>query len=302
MSEPFVDEGDVPRMTRTVQWLVALCLGVFFVQFTLVGAANMQHALGFSVSALPARWWTVGTHPFVHAGFWPLALNVYLLLLFGPRLEQAWGAREFRNYFIWCALGGWILHALFVREGLLLGSTAGVLGVALAYGSRWAEESAYLFMTIPIRVKWLAGSLMGVVVTVGLLSSPDGGAVASLASFGGLAAGWLYLRTAGGAGIDRLRERVSSVPDVPNEPPRAVPRSQPRLRERSREVDDIVAQSARATRQGSVPVNRPEAAPRDRSTDLDRVLEKISQSGLDSLTPEERRVLEERSRELRRDD
>jgi hypothetical protein len=35
---------------------------------------------------------------------------------------------------------------------------------------------------------------------------------------------------------------------------------------------------------------------------LDRVLDKISQLGIDSLTGEERRILEERSKELRKND
>jgi hypothetical protein len=41
---------------------------------------------------------------------------------------------------------------------------------------------------------------------------------------------------------------------------------------------------------------------RDRRTELDRVLDKISQLGIDSLTGDERRILEERSRELRKSD
>ena len=47
---------------------------------------------------------------FVHSGFWALVLNAYLLFIFGPRLEQAWGTRVFRNFFFWCGLGGWLAH------------------------------------------------------------------------------------------------------------------------------------------------------------------------------------------------
>ncbi|NUQ13666.1 MAG: rhomboid family intramembrane serine protease, partial [Gemmatimonadaceae bacterium] len=38
---------------------------------------------------------------------------------------------------------------------------------------------------------------------------------------------------------------------------------------------------------------------RDGQAELDRVLDKISESGLESLTADERKLLEERSRELR---
>jgi hypothetical protein len=80
----------------------------------------------------------------------------------------------------------------------------------------------------------------------------------------------------------------------------------PRNRERVRDIDDIVAQSQQAVSQRVVPAapsapTRPHAD-REGLTELDRVLDKISQTGIDSLTGDERRILEERSRELRRND
>src|SRR5574338_392074 len=134
-SEPLaqlsVDEPQGPRMTPAVQWLIALNLLVFFLQFTLFGASNMRDMLGFRLEELPAQWWTIGTHMFVHAGFWTLLLNMSLLFVFGPRLEQSWGTRAFRNFFFWCGLGGWLAHVLIVRDGSLIGASGAVLGVAL---------------------------------------------------------------------------------------------------------------------------------------------------------------------------
>jgi membrane associated rhomboid family serine protease len=301
MSTTPVEEQDFPRMTRAVQWLIALNVAVFFLQFTLFGAANMQQALGYRFERLPDGWWTVGTHLFVHGGFWQLALNVYMLFLFGPRVEGAWGSREFRHLFIWAGLGGWLAHMLLFRDAMLLGATSAVLGVSLAYALRWADEEVYLFLAIPVRVKWLVATMIGINLAVGVLSTGAGSGAAYLAHLGGLVAAWLFLRTSTGAGIDRLRQRVSSVPDLPDEPPRAVPRSLPRSRERARDVDEIVAQSQQALRSQRVSPSEP-AGERtaERQADLDRVLDKISQLGIDSLTSEERKVLEERSRELRR--
>jgi hypothetical protein len=80
----------------------------------------------------------------------------------------------------------------------------------------------------------------------------------------------------------------------------------PRTRERARDVDDIVVQSQQAVSQRVAPQPWLPVAPRraanERMTELDRVLDKISQLGIDSLTGDERRILEERSRELRKDD
>ncbi|MGH9783691.1 MAG: rhomboid family intramembrane serine protease, partial [Terriglobia bacterium] len=277
-----------------------------FLQFTVFGANNMREALGFRADELPAQWFTIGTHLFVHSGFWTLSLNVFLLFVFGPRLEHAWGTKAFRNFFVWCGLGGWLVHTLLVRDATLVGSTAAVLGVSLAYALRWPDAEIYLFLTFPMRVKWLVAALTGIVLMVGVLESSDGSGLATLAHAGGLLAAWIFWRTStAGAGFDRLRQRVNPVPDLPDESPRAVPRSMPRTRERAREVDDIVAQSQQAVSQRvapAVPSAPPVRTAGERLTELDRVLDKISQLGIDSLTGEERRILEERSRELRKND
>ena len=289
-------------MTPAVRWLIALNAAVFFLQFTLFGPENVRDVLGYRLVDQPGQWWSIGTHMFVHESFWTLLLNMYLLFLFGPRLEQVWGTRAFRSLYLWCGLGGLVLHTVLVREAVLAGATGAVLGVSMAYAMRWADEEVYLFMTFPVRVRWLVAMLVAITMAVGVIKAGDGGSAAYLAHAGGLAVAWMFGRTSSvGVGFDRLRQRVSPEPDAPDETPRAVPRSMPRTRERAREVDEIVAQSRQAlTRQAapSAPV-APVRAVREGMTELDRVLDKISESGIDSLTAKERRLLEERSRELR---
>lgn len=303
MTQALPDQQDIPRLTPAVQWLMALNAVVFFLQVTLFGTESVRDALGYRVVEQPGQWWTIGTHLFVHGSFWALVLNLYLLFLFGPRLEQAWGTRAFRNFYLWCGLGGLLLHTLLVRDSVLAGATGAVLGVAMAYAMRWPNEEVYLFLTFPVRVRSLVLVLIAITLAVGVIQAGDAGAIASLAHAGGVAVAWMFGRTSSaGVGFDRLRQRVSPVPDVPDETPRAVPRSMPRTRERAREVDEIVTQSQQAlARQQAAPSPAPaQARPaREGQAELDRVLDKISESGIDSLTADERKVLEERSRELR---
>jgi membrane associated rhomboid family serine protease len=295
------DDTDAPRMTRAVQWLIAINVAIYFLQLTVVGARNMEFALGFQVSDLGHAWWTIVSYMFVHGGLWHIALNMYTLYLFGPRVEHSWSPGEFTRYYVLCGLGGWFAHLLFARESLLVGASAAVFGVTLAYVRRWPDEELYLFGVLPIKAKWLVPLLVTTNLVSGVFAGESGGGVAYMAHLGGLAAGWLYLRTSSSTGIDKLKQRVSQVPDIPDEPPRAVPRSLPRSREKAQEVDDIVAKSkAMTTRRPAVlpPVAKPTVA---RASDLDHVLDKISEHGLDSLTSEERRLLEEMSKKLRRE-
>jgi len=302
MSFTSVDEQEAPRLTPAVQWLIALNVAVFFIQLTLVGQADVQRALAFEVHDLGRSWWTIATYMFVHGGFWHLALNMYTLYLFGPRIERAWSAGEFARYYILCGLGGWFAHLLFARNAILFGASAAVLGVMLAYAMRWPDDEIYVFGVVPLRVKWTVAMLAAVILITGMAGTQVAGTdrltgVAYLAHLGGLAAGWLYLRTSSATSLDRLKQRVSQIPDVPDETPRPIPRL-PRSREKVQEVDDIVAKSkaAVARRQASSPPTpSPKAAPKRPDDQLNVVLDKISEQGLESLTSDERRILEEMS-------
>jgi hypothetical protein len=206
-------------------------------------------------------------------------------------------------FYLWCGLGGWLFHLLFARNGLLFGASAATLGVMLAYAMRWPDDEVLAFWVVPMKVKWLV--LMLAIVNLangawGSMTASSSG-VAYFAHVGGLAFAWLWMRTPSAQSLDRLRQRVSQVPDIPDETPRAIPRSLPRSRERTNEVDEVVAKSkAIVSKRPATPavVSTP---PRDkRSAELDMVLDKISQKGLSSLTSEERRLLEEMSKELRK--
>src|SRR5688572_8793712 len=255
MSYAHAEDAEYPRVTPAVQWLIAINVAIYFLQLTVVGADNMQLALGFQVRDLGHSWWTIVTYMFAHGGFWHLALNMYTLWLFGPRVEHAWSAGEFSRYYILCGLGGWFAHLLFARNSLLIGASAAVLGVTLAYAMRWPDDEVYLFGVVPLKVKWMVAMLIVANLVGGMTAGEQASGIAYLAHLGGLAAGWLYLRTSSATSIDRLRQRVSQIPEVPDETPRAIPRSLPRSREKVQEIDDIVAKSKAAV------ARRPVVAP-----------------------------------------
>lgn len=295
MSYPITDEQDHPRITPAVQWLIAANALIFFLQLTVVSRSDMIGALGFELQDFEtSSWWTIITYMFVHAGFWHLALNMYTLWLFGPRVEHSWTSGGFVRYYVWCGLGGWLFHLLLTRNAPLVGASAAVFGVMLAYAMRWPDEEMLLFGVVPMKVKWMVGLLTVMSIAFGL---GGGSNIAHFAHLGGFAFGWMYLRTSSAQSLDRLRQRISQVPDIPDETPRAIPRSLPRSRERG-EVDEIVAKSKAAIAKRPAP--QLAARPRDaRSDELDLILDKINRTGLESLTPEERRTLEEASKRLR---
>jgi membrane associated rhomboid family serine protease len=296
------DDQDYPRTTPAVRWLIAINVAIYFLQRTLIQDADMFGALGYDPRDLTRQPWTVVTYMFVHGGLMHLAANMYGLWLFGRRVEREWGAAPFLRYYLLCGLGGWLLQTMFERGSLLIGASGAVYGVMLAYAMRWPDEEIVLFFLIPMKVKWLV-VLYAALDLIAALQSAQGAPspVAHWAHLGGFAMGWLYLRAsaASASRLDQLRRRVSQVPDVSDEPPRVIPRSSPRPRERASEIDEVVARSnAMTTRRAATPA-LVKPAPKGRVDQLNDVLDKISQHGLQSLTTDERRLLEEMSKTLR---
>lgn len=288
------------RITPAVAWLLAINIGVFFVQLTIFGERNVFGALGFDSVAMPAGWWTMATYMFVHAGLAHLAFNMFALWTFGPRVESEWSTRGFTAFYLWCGLGGALTHLILVRSGVLVGASAAVYGVMLAFAIRWPDEEVFVFGIIPMKTKWFVGWM--VVVNLALaMASQRGGAggssIAAIAHLGGLIFGWVYIKGPGSGGIERFRRRVASIPDDADEMPRAVPKPQPRTRESSaNRTDAVVAKSMAVTPKLLPP---PADTRKRRAEELNRVLDKISTSGVESLSPDERTILERFSRELR---
>jgi len=231
--------------------------------------------LAFEPAATILRPWTVFTYMFVHGGFFHLLFNMLALFFFGPPLEERWGSREFVKFYLICGLGGAALSFVFAFNHPVVGASAAVYGVMLAFAMVWPDVPIYLFAIFPIKAKWLVAIFVG----MSILSALPGGAsdgIAHFAHLGGFAAAYLYMKFDPkiGAPFRNLRRMVSrpKLTVVPGgKPPRpSKPQERPRRRADERTYDEI-----------------------------DRVLDKISTHGMASLTPEERKLLDDVSRRYR---
>jgi len=291
---------ETPRITRAVQWLLALNIGVYFLQLTLFSPDAVFSALGLDPARFPHSWWTIVTYMFVHAWLAHLAFNMFTLWMFGPRLEHAWGTRAFVQFYLWCGVGGAVAHLLFAQDTAVIGASGAISGVLVAYALRWPDEEVYLFGVIPMKSRWLIAAMIAMNIVFAL--SPSSG-IDWTAHVGGMAFGWLFLKLYSLGGLDRVRGWVSSVPDESEDMPRAVPRVRSQTRDRARGVDEVVARSNAVVLRESKPLTHipKQETPKEYAARVNRVLDKISQQGIGSLSGDERRLLEDMSRKLRRE-
>jgi membrane associated rhomboid family serine protease len=297
MSELY-EASESPRMTRAVQWLLALNIGVYFLQLTLFSPDAVYSALALDPARFPSSWWTIVTYMFVHAWLAHLAFNLFTLWMFGPRLEHAWGTRTFVQFYLWCGIGGAIAHLLFAQHSSVIGASGAISGVLVAYAIHWPDDEVYLFGVIPMKSRWLIAVMIGMNIIFAL--SP-GSRIDWTAHVGGMGFGWLFLKLYSLGGLDRVRGWVSSVPDESEDMPRAVPRTRAPMHDRGRGMDEVVARSNAVVLRESKPLTHvpKQDTPQEYAARINGVLDKISQQGINSLTSAERRLLEDMSRKLR---
>lgn len=245
----------------------------------LAGQSFTREWLAFRPDHALTRFWGAFTYMFVHGGFWHLFMNMLVLFFFGPPLEARWGAREFLRFYLVAGLGGAAL-SLLIAQSPVVGASAAIYGVMLAFAMNWPNAPIYIWGIFPVKAKWLVGFffLLSVFGTV----DPSGSSTAHFAHLGGLVAAFIYLKAdwRPRAALKRSRSRGGGTP----RPLAIVPREVARAREASK------AERPLETREESRLLD-----------EVDRVLDKISAEGMSSLTGEERALLDEVSRRRRMD-
>ena len=248
---------------RVFPWLVGVLALVQYLQWTVVQPADVQGALGFTRGDLDAgRWWTPITAVVVHDSLSLLLLNLYVLVLYGWRLERLWGSSRHLGVVIASTGAAWAAHLFVGGATPFFGASAAAFAMLVATAVRWGEEPQLLLGGIVVRARWLAVVVGTMVLLTGLESGPS--------FLAHLIGGWLV-------GMTAVRILPPFVARAARAAAPAAPAPEPAVPPRAR---------AMATNMAPAPT-------------IDQILDKISAQGIGQLTPEERQLLDEHSRRLR---
>ena len=270
---------------RITPWVLRLIIAnavVLLLMRTVLTSPDLAAALAFDPANAWRHWWTFLSYMFVHGGLLHLLGNMLMLFVFGTAVESRMGSRNFLLYYLVCGVGAAIFAlglSSFMAVSPFIGASGAVLGVALAFAMYWPDAELVVFpIPVLIRARTLVTILIGLDVFFSFLTPSDG--VAHLAHVGGVAFGYLFFRL---QGISRRS---------PHPPPRAVER-----------VVMVQSGPAEPERRTTVtPVRQRRRADADPvAAEVDRVLDKISEKGIGSLTPAERRFLDEVSKQKKQE-
>ena len=258
-SGPFGHRWAASRMS-VVMWLVVANVAATLVQWGADFASPhwVESYFGLSHEGIAeGYYWQFLTYMFLHGGWLHLFVNCLGLFFAGREVEIVCGPKHLLGiYFLGGFVGG-LLQLLCVPGSELIGASAGVCAVLLAFTTMLPELeiTTLLFFIIPVRMKakWLGRIVVGSSIFFAL--TPFGGNVGHVAHLGGAILGWFYTRRLGFGGAFWLQRFV---------------RDRRRTRERQERMDptEFISQ------------------------EIDPILDKIAKEGIHSLTRAERRILE----------
>jgi len=268
------------RFSATVT-LVVLLVVAFILQQT-VSEDFEAHYLALSLDGIKRGFvWQLLSFQFLHAGPMHLILNGFTLWMFGREVEQVLGKARFLTlYFLSGAIGGLfqILLSLISQSlfgGWVVGASAGIFGVVAAFAMLAPDRmlTMLLFFIIPVNLRAIMLVWLSVAISVfGIIFAKKfGDNVAHAAHLGGILTGALFVKF----GV--------SLPESWNPF-----ESKRRKRELIKAVSIKIPKWPQGQSEGPGELSEEEFISRE----VDPILDKISQHGIQSLTERERKILE----------
>jgi membrane associated rhomboid family serine protease len=229
---------------------------------------NEYLALPSYLPKLLHRAWTPLTYMFIHAGVFHILFNMLWLYWMGQIFEEYLGNKRAIGVYILGGLTGafffvasynllpmFTQHPEIVAASSNVGASAAIMAIIIATATLLPDYTIYMMFIGPVKLKWLA--LFFVIIDfLGITGLNAGGEISHL---GGALFGFIYIKQ-----LQRGNDMAAFIGDI--------------FKKRSK---------LKVAAKGNLknPGNQP------RQEDVDRILDKISQTGYESLSKQEKEIL-----------
>ncbi len=280
--------------------LLIINVAVFFVQMLannlMLGGKPLWYVLNMWFALNPIgdsynfQVWQLITYQFMHANFTHIFFNMFMLWMFGMEIENILGSKKFLYYYLICGIAAGLaqlfIAPLFSSPAITIGASGAVFGIMIAFGMLFPDRYIFLWFLIPIKAKYLIGFLF----VLELFWIGDAGSnVAHLAHLGGALAGFLFIMF--DKNIDVPLKRMLNISgsdsgnNTFNNPFSGL-------------SEKFKRKSPNITDANYYDINQKKEGEDITQAEIDKILDKISQSGYQNLTEHEKKVLFEASKKM----
>jgi len=235
--------------------------------------------------------WTIITYFFLHERFFHILFNMLFLYWFGRIIKEFLGGGKVVSLYVLGGLAGGLFYILIynlipffaerVDYSMMLGASAGVFAIVVGAATFMPNYTIFLMFIGPVRIKYIA--LFYVILAFAQSTGQNAGG--ELAHLGGAAIGFLYIKqlqagTDWGKWIHAILGFFKSF---------FVKQPKVKVSYRSKA-------KKKTTAAGSGRTTATTASDEASQEEIDAILDKISQSGYESLSKDEKQKLFNASR------
>jgi membrane associated rhomboid family serine protease len=267
---------------------VNLLIGINVLIYLLVGIAGVVDKVGFDsdfidyyskellllpsfLPRLASHFWTPFTYMFMHAGVFHILFNMLWLYFIGQIFEEYLGNKRTIGLYLLGGLTGALFFvaaynvfpffAAALAGSTVVGASASVMAIIVATATLLPDYSVSLILIGPVKLKWIA--LFYVVIDFLSIAGPNAGG--EFAHLGGALFGFIYIKQ-----LQRGNDWIGAIAGI--------------FRKKSKMK--IVSKNSDRNASG-----------KPRQDEIDRILDKITESGYGSLSKQEREILSRASKD-----
>lgn len=182
------------RWGRAIKWLIIANVSVYIIQM-FVGR-NFLYIFGLvPYRVVKSLWlWQIITHMFLHGGLFHLLINLFVLWMFGKPIEREWGTKSFLKYYFTCGLGaGFFIFITSLNSRIpVVGASGAIYGILVAFAMLYPDSIIYLYFLFPIKAKHFVILIGAVALLAGISRGRSN--IAHFGHLGGLLVGYVYLK------------------------------------------------------------------------------------------------------------
>jgi membrane associated rhomboid family serine protease len=235
--------------------------------------------------------WQLFTYQFMHGGFTHILMNMFILWMFGMEIENMWGSSKFLAFYLIGGVGAGLLQIFLspvFSDSLAptIGASGAVYAVLIAFAIFNPDRYIFLYFLVPVKAKYFIA--FWVVLDFLAIGSPS--PVAHLAHVGGALTGFIFifLDKRYNFNFDKL---FSSIKNYSSSTKNNFNFRKPTFRSSgSSDIKEAKFYDISEDKNSKEEISQEV---------IDRILDKISQSGYQNLSKEEKRILFEASQQSR---
>lgn len=224
----------------------------------------------------------------MHGSFSHILMNMFMLWMFGMEIEHIMGSKKFLLFYLLCGIGGGLIQMfispLFSGGGApTIGASGAVWGVMIAFAMFFPDRYVFIYFLLPIKAKYL----IAIFFVFEFMSIGDQSVVAHLVHVGGAVTGLFFIlydrknefsgkniftafkKTSNRFSAGTFKNTFKKNPFKPAD------------------VEDAKFYDINDSKKEDDIINQEE---------IDKILDKISQSGYQNLSDREKRILFEASK------